>query len=174
MSERERERGGSSDILLYSTHTSIITIKISIFFSIITSSNSPRCILITKQQVHLQTWNRKKREVPLSLKSRNHHPLLFSGAKMLLMNCIVPILLLSLFSPLGLAMLNLTFPNPHPNPEEVAQEVQRYNAAFILPGACTFLPLLAHKLISTHTLHYVLISSPLVSFLKSWVFCCLS
>ncbi|KAL9426823.1 hypothetical protein AB3S75_033578 [Citrus x aurantiifolia] len=39
--------------------------------------------------------------------------------------CIVLISLLSSFSPQGRAMLNLTFPIPHPNPEDVAQDVHR-------------------------------------------------
>ncbi|XP_031278825.1 probable pectate lyase 12 isoform X2 [Pistacia vera] len=39
--------------------------------------------------------------------------------------CIVLISLLSSFFPLGRAMLNLTFPTPHPNPEEVVQELHR-------------------------------------------------
>ena len=47
---------------------------------------------------------------------------------MLPISCIVLTLILSSFSPLGLAMLNRTLLTPHPNPEEVAQEVQRYNA----------------------------------------------
>ncbi|KAJ6746725.1 PECTATE LYASE 18-RELATED [Salix koriyanagi] len=44
---------------------------------------------------------------------------------MLPISCIVLTLILSSFSPLGLAMLNRTLLTPHPNPEEVAQEVQR-------------------------------------------------
>ncbi|KAJ4827178.1 hypothetical protein Tsubulata_050278 [Turnera subulata] len=44
---------------------------------------------------------------------------------MLHMIYIVLILLLGSCSPLGWAMLNLTFPTPHPNPEAVVEEVQR-------------------------------------------------
>lgn len=40
--------------------------------------------------------------------------------------CIVFISLLGSFCPLGMAMLNLTLPHHHPNPEAVAQDVQRY------------------------------------------------
>uniref|UniRef100_A0A6N2KL06 Pectate lyase n=1 Tax=Salix viminalis TaxID=40686 RepID=A0A6N2KL06_SALVM len=55
------------------------------------------------------------------------HPLLRSNCSntMLPISCIVLTLILSSFSPLGLAMLNRTLLTPHPNPEEVAQEVQR-------------------------------------------------
>ncbi|EEF42874.1 probable pectate lyase 12 [Ricinus communis] len=44
---------------------------------------------------------------------------------MLHISYIVLILLLSSFSSFGLAMWNLTFPTPHPNPEQVVQDVQR-------------------------------------------------
>ncbi|KAG6771841.1 hypothetical protein D5086_012819 [Populus alba] len=44
---------------------------------------------------------------------------------MLTRSCIVLTLILSSFSPLGSAMLNRTLLTPHPNPEEVVQEVQR-------------------------------------------------
>lgn len=44
---------------------------------------------------------------------------------MLTRSCIVLTLILSSFSPLGSAMLNRTLLAPHPNPEEVVQEVQR-------------------------------------------------
>ncbi|KAL9399062.1 hypothetical protein Peur_008023 [Populus x canadensis] len=44
---------------------------------------------------------------------------------MLTISCIVLTLILSSFSPLGSAMLNRTLLTPHPNPEEVVQEVQR-------------------------------------------------
>ncbi|XP_011018802.1 PREDICTED: probable pectate lyase 12 [Populus euphratica] len=44
---------------------------------------------------------------------------------MLSTSCIVLTLILSSFSPLGSAMLNRTLLTPHPNPEEVVQEVQR-------------------------------------------------
>lgn len=44
---------------------------------------------------------------------------------MLTISCIVLTLILSSFSPLGSAMLNRTLFTPHPNPEEVVQEVQR-------------------------------------------------
>lgn len=44
---------------------------------------------------------------------------------MLTRSCIVLTLILSSFSPLGSPMLNRTLLTPHPNPEEVVQEVQR-------------------------------------------------
>ncbi|GMP84887.1 hypothetical protein CsSME_00038240 [Camellia sinensis var. sinensis] len=44
---------------------------------------------------------------------------------MLHISCIFLISLLSSFSPLGLAMLNLNLPGQHPNPEAVVQELQR-------------------------------------------------
>ncbi|KAL9362164.1 hypothetical protein Peur_044949 [Populus x canadensis] len=47
------------------------------------------------------------------------------SSTMLTISCIVLTLILSSFSPLGSAMLNRTLLTPHPNPEEVVQEVQR-------------------------------------------------
>ncbi|XP_052476415.1 probable pectate lyase 12 isoform X2 [Gossypium raimondii] len=44
---------------------------------------------------------------------------------MLPINCIVLFFLLSSFFPFTISTFNLTFPIPHPNPNEVAQEVQR-------------------------------------------------
>ncbi|KAK8705142.1 hypothetical protein V6N13_048750 [Hibiscus sabdariffa] len=44
---------------------------------------------------------------------------------MLSMNYIVLLFLISSFSPLSMSTFNLTFPLPHPNPDEVAQDVQR-------------------------------------------------
>ncbi|XP_057514075.1 probable pectate lyase 12 isoform X1 [Actinidia eriantha] len=44
---------------------------------------------------------------------------------MLHRSCIFLIFLLSSFSPLGTAMVNLTLPGQHPNPEAVVQDVQR-------------------------------------------------
>jgi hypothetical protein len=42
--------------------------------------------------------------------------------------CILLIIfVLSSFSPLGKAMLNLTLPGTHPDPEAVAHEVHRYS-----------------------------------------------
>jgi len=45
---------------------------------------------------------------------------------MLHTTCILLLSLLSSFSPLGTAMLNLTLPGAHPDPEAVAHEVHRY------------------------------------------------
>ncbi|KAF9680228.1 hypothetical protein SADUNF_Sadunf06G0099500 [Salix dunnii] len=59
-----------------------------------------------------------------STKSTHFSALNFSNT-MLPISCIVLTLILSSFSPLGLAMLNRTLLTPHPNPEEVAQEVHR-------------------------------------------------
>lgn len=50
---------------------------------------------------------------------------------MLTISCIVLTLILSSFSPLGSAMLNRTLLTPHPNPEEVVQEVQRRVSASV-------------------------------------------
>ena len=73
---------------------------------------------------------------------------------MLQRTCIVLISLLFSFSPLGRAMLNLTLPGQHPNPEAVAQEVHRYiythnnlcsetfGSVFLFLGALFFLGLL--------------------------------
>ena len=58
---------------------------------------------------------------------------------MLQRTCIVLISLLCSFSSLGRAMLNLTLPGQHPNPEAVVQEVHRYILAQVLLFLCLWL-----------------------------------
>lgn len=53
-------------------------------------------------------------------------PLFFYQRKMLKTTCILVISVLSSFSPLTTALLNLSLPGQHPNPDAVVQEFHRY------------------------------------------------
>jgi hypothetical protein len=59
---------------------------------------------------------------------------------MLQRTCIVLISLFCSFSPLGRAVLNLTLPGQHPDPEAVVQEIHRYSV-FPRLNNSVFLPL---------------------------------
>ena len=88
---------------------------------------------------HQQPFWRSSHTVPSTLPNTMTHQrvsewvnplLLHSSTTMFQTTCILLISLLGAFLPHGRAMLNLTLPGQHPDPEAVAREVHRY---YLLP-----------------------------------------